>query len=111
MKNFSIEKFEYDIICDEKPVDSALEFEIYNDSMRVYLKTRKDRPRFVTLKWSFETDGDIYVLGDAWERSYADLNFEKLSNESRPMPWYFAATDKFKTDCFGVDCFILIFAF
>jgi alpha-galactosidase len=54
------------------------------------------------VKWTFDTDEELYVLGDAWERSYGDLCFLKLSDNSRTMPWYFAATDKTETYCFGV---------
>lgn len=41
------------------------------------------------------------VLGDAWERAYADLEW-KAPDASRKMPWYFFAWDGTLTHCFGV---------
>lgn len=102
MKQFRIENFTYNVKCDEAPADASVSFERNGDTLAVYLTADSGRPRFVTMKWAFETDGDPYVLGDAWERSYGDLCFCKLSENARPMPWYFAATDKTETYCFGV---------
>ncbi len=42
------------------------------------------------------------MLGDAWERSYGELEFQKLCNAERRMPWYFIATDNQSSFCFGV---------
>lgn len=102
MEQFRIGQFEYDLICDAAPQDATVSFETSGDTLSVFLTAKCDRPRFVTLKWRFATDDDPYVLGDAWERSYGDLRFARLSENSRPMPWYFVATDKTQTDCFGV---------
>ena len=102
MKQFRIEQFEYDLLCDGKPTDTSVSFEADGTTLSVLLTAKNDRPQFVTLRWSFETDEDLYVLGDAWERSYANLRFMKLSGNSRAMPWYFAATNKTETYCFGV---------
>lgn len=41
------------------------------------------------------------ILGDAWERAYANLEW-KMPNINRVMPWYFLADDKEKVYCFGV---------
>lgn len=54
------------------------------------------------LRWDFQSDESLLVLGDAWERSYANLEFKKLSDNNRFMPWYFIATDKTESFCFGV---------
>ena len=45
--------------------------------------------------------GDTLVLGDAWERGYADLEWKK-PDASRKMPWYFFAYDGSVTHCCGV---------
>ena len=102
MKNFSLDSFTYDIICDGEVKDTSVTFEVNGNGLSVRITAKNDRPQFVTLKWNFETHEDLYVLGDAWERSYGELCFEKISGQSRPMPWYFAATDKNETYCFGV---------
>lgn len=44
---------------------------------------------------------DALVLGDAWERTYADMEW-KVPDPSRKMPWYFFAWDGSRTHCFGV---------
>lgn len=42
------------------------------------------------LRWSLTFPEDTLYLGDAWERSYGDLQWRFLQPE-RIMPWYFAA--------------------
>ena len=54
----------------------------------------KDKPKFIELECFFESDDGIFVLGDAWERSYGELEFRKLADNDRFMPWYFIATNK-----------------
>ena len=103
MKDFLITRFDYEIICDGETSDTSLDFETENDRLGVFITAINDRPRFVKMSWSFESGGDIFVLGDAWERSYADLGFRKLADNGRAMPWYFAATDKKSTFCLGVE--------
>ena len=44
----------------------------------------------VVLRWETSFPGDTLFLGDAWERSYGDLQWRFLQPE-RIMPWYFAA--------------------
>ena len=41
------------------------------------------------------------VLGDAWERAYADMEW-KQADASRKLPWYFFAWDGAAAHCFGV---------
>lgn len=102
MKHFELDRFEYDVICDGVTSDTQVTFERAGDALSVFLCAETDKPRFVTLRWRFKTEEELFVLGDAWERSYGDLSFRKLSGDRRPLPWYFAATDKTETYCFGV---------
>lgn len=44
----------------------------------------------VILRWPTRFPEDTLFLGDAWERSYGDLQWRFLEPE-RVMPWYFAA--------------------
>jgi alpha-galactosidase len=44
----------------------------------------------VVLRWETSFPGDTLFLGDAWERSYGDLQWRFLQPE-RILPWYFAA--------------------
>lgn len=41
------------------------------------------------------------VLGDTWERAYADMEW-KAADGSRKMPWYFFAWDGAVNHCFGI---------
>lgn len=102
MKNFEIDSFTYELVCDGEPTDAALSFARGENTLSVFLTATADRPQFVTLRWRFATEEALFVLGDAWERSYGELCFKKLGENDRPMPWYFAATDMAETCCFGV---------
>jgi alpha-galactosidase len=44
----------------------------------------------VIVRWKTRFPEDTLLLGDAWERSYGDLQWRFLEPE-RVMPWYFAA--------------------
>ncbi|HTB97967.1 MAG TPA: hypothetical protein VK716_13225 [Terracidiphilus sp.] len=41
----------------------------------------------VHMRWKHKLPAGILALGDAWERSYGDLEWRPLQAE-RPMPWY-----------------------
>lgn len=98
---FNIKSFTYEIKCENDTIDSKLEFEFKDNTMLLFLTANVDKPKFVELNWSFDSD-DLYVLGDTWERSYGDLEFLPISQNDRFMPWYFVATDKKSSFCFGV---------
>ena len=102
MKNFRLDQFQYQIICDGECRDAKATFTQEPKSLSVDLTAKSDRPQYVRIEWTFESEEDLYVLGDAWERSYGELTFRKLSENDRPMPWYFAATNQKQTFCLGV---------
>ena len=99
---FDINKFTAKIICENQVSDAVVETVERKNELDVFLCANEDRPKFVELHWDTAEDGDALVLGDAWERSYGDLEFRKLSENDRFMPWYFIATDKKECMCFGV---------
>jgi alpha-galactosidase len=47
----------------------------------------------VALRWNQSPPVDALVLGDAWERSYGDLQWSGI-RPHRPLPWYWAATSR-----------------
>ena len=100
--NFSLDKFKKRIICENECTDAKIETVFNGNTFDLYISASNDRPAFVELEWEAEGGEDIYVLGDVWERSYADLEFKKLADNCRNMPWYFIATDKKSCFCFGV---------
>lgn len=100
--NFNINIFEKNIICEENCTDAVVETTVNGDMLDLFLTAQNDRPMFIELEWIFESGENIFVLGDAWERSYGELEFKKLSDNNRVMPWYFIATDEKNCFCFGV---------
>jgi alpha-galactosidase len=56
----------------------------------------------VRLRWQIRHPEDIFVLGDAWERSYGDLGWRNVIPE-RPLPWYCAIHHHATTHCYGVE--------
>lgn len=99
---FNINCFEKKIICEGNCTDTIAETVINSDTLDLYVTATEDRLKFIELEWSFESKENIYVLGDAWERSYGELEFKKLADNDRFMPWYFIATDETSCFCFGV---------
>ena len=102
MKNFDINNFSYTVKCGDGFGDAKLSFERSKNALSVSVAAEKSRPEFIVLKWAFKTDGEPYVYGDTWERSYGRLCFKKLGEKERYMPWYFAADYGDETFCFGV---------
>ena len=93
--------------------DSELILEYDEHKCSVYIKAGKS-PELFELIWKLTPDEirrePVKVLGDAWERSYGDLEWKSPEAE-RPLPWYFAVSNgsdslpdrsgRF-TECFGV---------
>ncbi len=99
---FNANCFEKKIICEDNCTDTIVETFINGDTLDLYVTATNDKVKFIELEWNFESDENLYVLGDAWERSYGELEFKKLADNDRFMPWYFIATDKTSCFCFGV---------
>lgn len=99
---FNLNDFEKNIICENTVCDTAVETVVNGNTLDLFVCAKNDRVKFIELEWNFKSDEKIYVLGDAWERSYGELEFKKLADNDRLMPWYFIATDKESCFCFGV---------
>lgn len=99
---FDLNNFSKKIINENGLNDTVVETVINNDTLDLYVTAKNDKVKFIELEWCFDSDEDLYVLGDVWERSYGELEFKKLCDNDRYMPWYFIATDKTKCFCFGV---------
>ncbi len=100
--NFNIEAFTTKIICDNSVKDTKLQTEVSGNQLDIYITATNDRPKFIELHWEAPDDDDIIVLGDAWERTYGNIEFLPLGKNDRYMPWYFIATNKKESFCFGV---------
>lgn len=102
MINFDLNKFCIKLTCQEKNVDAVTETKISKNELDLYLTANVSQPKFIELNWNFESDDNIIILGDAWERSYGDLEFVNIKDNNRYMPWYFLTTNKTDSFCFGV---------
>ncbi|TCC08148.1 hypothetical protein [Kribbella soli] len=71
----------------------------WNDGAVEVTATRISR---VALRWSEKLPSDALILGDAWERSYGDLQWRHQQPE-RLLPWYFLAHSGAGTFGMGVD--------
>jgi alpha-galactosidase len=64
----------------------------------------------IHLRWKGRFSADVLVLGDAWERSYGDLEWRPLQAE-RALPWYTMLHSKEQTAGMGVKTGAASFAF
>ncbi len=99
---FNLKDFTSKFFCDGSVSDAEIETVFRENELDLYISAKNDRPKFIELYWNFYSDKNLFVLGDAWERSYGNLEFKNLSDNNRYMPWYFIATDKKESLCFGV---------
>ncbi|MBQ8124946.1 MAG: hypothetical protein IJ173_03565 [Kiritimatiellae bacterium] len=58
---------------------------------------------FVTLEWKNSWQENTRFLGDAWERSFGDLEWRTLDADEILSPWYFLASADGKTEGVGVE--------
>lgn len=92
---------DYRIICDDKITDARVRFELKEKQLDVYLKAENDRPKFVFLRWNYKTNEPVKVMGDKWERTYADMAWGSI-NPDNFMPWYFLVNNGSDTVGCGV---------
>src|ERR1700677_411930 len=64
----------------------------------------------IHLRWKSRFSDDVLALGDAWERSYGDLEWRPLQAE-RALPWYTMLHTKEQTAGMGVKTGAASFAF
>ena len=69
--------------------------------IKCYVTAQETPVSYVQLYFKKEFPDSALLLGDTWERSYGDLEWQKQPY-SRIMPWYFFAKDNTKTYAYGV---------
>lgn len=67
----------------------------------IFVTAPKTRLTRIRLRWQGAFPAGSRFLGDAWERSYGDLEWRGLVGE-RLMPWYFLASGSVATYGYGV---------
>lgn len=102
--------------------DIKLHLNIINDELNVRISADKTPLKYIRLRWNFRTEEKrnepIKILGDTYERGYADLRWAGIEPE-RMMPWYILVSngsDSLKdvkgryTEGFGVkvQCFSVV---
>ncbi len=70
-------------------------------SLSVWVESPQAAVRQVRLRWDGPIAPGTLLLGDAWERSYGDLEWRGVTLP-RIMPWYFLVTDGAHTAGYGV---------
>ena len=81
--------------------DVKVSFELDNTVLKAYLTATKEKPCFICLRWNYITKEPVKVLGDVFERSYANFFWSSI-NPERFMPWYFMVTNGKETVGCGV---------
>lgn len=76
-------------------------FEINRAQMAVFISSPGHELTHVHLRWNAKVALGIRCLGDAWERSYGDLEWRGIVPE-RAMPWYFLTWDGAVCHGYGV---------
>lgn len=88
----------------------SIAFSIKNGELIVFLRSPERAVRLLRLEFFGQARENVKVLGDAWERAYADLGWQKPDPEKHN-PWYMAisnGSDRNRdfsgrfTECFGV---------
>ena len=102
MLHFNLSDFTASVLCEGTNNDAVLDTELSDNTLTLSLTAKASLPRFVTLRWIFESEPNIKVLGDTWERSYGNLEFTALKDNDRYLPWYFIADANEMQFCFGV---------
>ncbi|HEV8630531.1 MAG TPA: hypothetical protein VGV61_09470, partial [Thermoanaerobaculia bacterium] len=71
------------------------------DLLRISVSAPRTPLERIALRWNAAAAPDLEVLGDHWERSYADLAWKSL-DPARVLPWYFLTFDGQQTHGYGV---------
>ncbi|TFF37339.1 alpha-amylase family protein [Mucilaginibacter psychrotolerans] len=81
--------------------DLRVELKAAGNAQAVYIQSPTADLLSVRLKWKYQTKKYSKVLGDHWERSYADLGW-KAPQAGVRNPWYVLLHDGKDTSAFGV---------
>ena len=81
--------------------DVIVELKKLDDRIEVYVQSQSMALKEVRLSWKYATSNSSIILGDAWERTYGNVSWQKI-NASKKLPWYCITHDDNNTICFGV---------
>jgi alpha-galactosidase len=78
-----------------------LELDSSGNELAIRLTSPASPVSHLHLRWSVRSPADLRCLGDAWERSYGDLEWRGIVPD-RVMPWYFLTFDGHTLHGYGV---------
>ena len=81
--------------------DVTVEMKKLTDRIEVYVQSPTLLLKEVKLSWKYNFTTNNNILGDAWERTYGDVSWQRINN-TKKLPWYCVANDGSNTTCFGV---------
>lgn len=81
--------------------EAIVELKKMDDLINIYVQSPTIALKEIKVSWKFGTPLTASVLGDAWERTYGDVHWAKIT-EIKKLPWYCVAYDSDSTVCFGV---------
>jgi alpha-galactosidase-like protein len=95
-----------DSICKLSPSggifkDASVELKETNGLVKVSSTSSVTPLCYIRLRWNIPMPADALWLGDAWERSYGELQW-RTADSSRTMPWYFMMKAENYFQGFGV---------
>jgi alpha-galactosidase len=79
----------------------ALEPDSSGNELTIHLTSPELPVSHLHLRWSVHSPASLRCLGDAWERSYGDLEWRGIVPD-RVMPWYFLSYDGHTLHGYGV---------
>lgn len=81
--------------------DICIEMESVCGHEDIFLTANTTAVEWIKIRWNKPLPKQVKILGDAWERGYGNLEWQKMSG-SRFMPWYFLASYNDNQWGFGV---------
>lgn len=81
--------------------DVIVELKKLTDKIEVFAQSPSMALKEIKLSWKYTTSGTATILGDAWERTYGTVSWQKIG-DTKKLPWYCVAHDSNNTVCFGV---------
>ncbi len=81
--------------------DVIVQLKKLTDKIEVFAQAPSLPLQEIKLSWKYSTSNTSAILGDAWERTYGTVSWQKIS-DTKKLPWYCIAHDANNTVCFGV---------
>ena len=81
--------------------DVIVRLEQAQSCLNVFLTAQKTRVKRIYFLWNWQPAQGVRIYGDAWERGYGNLSWQKIK-PAQILPWYFLAMDRDGVHAYGV---------